>query len=179
MEVKLAIIIICRHTALFLYDSVDRRQRTSHPPLLCPYSTMAYPFANNQYAQSSSYGHQGYNDPYATQPTQFGSSAAQFRHEEPSYSGQEQGGSYESEPSMVARDAQRDTSSVNAYGAYSGRQDGDYDVDKDEKLYNEGNSPYQRSAEMMGATPYVGRSIWTADDKRVMAKRNFPAKLFR
>ena len=132
---------------------------------------MAYPFANNQYAQSSSYGYRGdYTD---QQPTQFGSSAARFHHEGP-HAGQQHD---EYEPSMVARDAQRDTSSVTAYNPYtSGPAADPY---KDEKALNHGNSPYDMSPDMGTPSPYTGKSIWTADDKRVMAKRSAVAKIFR
>ncbi|UZJ54262.1 hypothetical protein CBS101457_003582 [Exobasidium rhododendri] len=139
---------------------------------------MAYPFANNQYAQSSSQGQHGYNDPYAQQPHQFGSSAAQFHDEEPHYSNLQE--SYEGQPrSMANEDTLRDGSATAPYTAYPGRQHGLYDTDINEKDGSAGGTPYERSPYVVGTTPYAGKSIWTVDDKRVMARRGVAAKIFR
>lgn len=115
---------------------------------------MSYPFVNQHYAQDSS---------------------RQNRY------GNQEGGynSYESE--QYGRYGGGDVSEMQEYPHSNVHENsGAPDVpEKSEKIYNnEGNSPYgTRGA---GTDPVcAGNSIWTHDDKRVMAKRSVPAKLFR
>lgn len=140
---------------------------------------MAYPFAENRFAQSGSHDYQGYNDPYTShQPaaTQF-NTTDRYHQEGPPYSGQGLTDSYEYEPSMVARDAQRgNDSSYQTYPNNNSTNLGDDDLHEEKAV---GRSPYETAPEMYAASPYAGNSIWTYDDKRVMAKRSVPARIFR
>lgn len=138
---------------------------------------MLYPFAENRYAQSGSHENHEYNDPYtAHQPAmpQYNSDRYQ---EGPPFSGQGPTDSYEYEPSMVARDAQREEHSL--YQSYANNDNanlGDDDLHQEKTV---GRSPYETAPEMYSASPYIGNSIWTHDDKRVMAKRTVPVRIFR
>jgi hypothetical protein len=139
---------------------------------------MSYPFTNNRYAQTSSQGHRGYNDPYEQRSDQYATSGAPYHSEEaPSQGGQQS--SYDEQPDMMSRDPQMEpaTGTTAPYNVYSDRQNDLYDAPGNEKFADGG--AYERSPYVVGATPYAGKSIWTSEDKRVMARRSVPAKLFR
>lgn len=134
---------------------------------------MAYPFADNRYAQNSSNTHQSYNDPYESHQH-----AAPYEAAQPAYS--EEQDSYDQEPRSLASSRDAAPAAV-PYGGYPTMPQDGYspqdDYSHQEKTM--GRSPYETAPEMMSASPYAGKSIWTADDKRVMGKRNVPARIFR
>lgn len=115
----------------------------------------SYPFRNQHYAQDS-YAHNAYNNAgQGTYPYDHDRNVNQYN-------------SYESD--HYARDAQSNVYDQSSVGP---------DVpEKNEKVYNEGNSPYGARGATMDPI-YTGNSIWSRDDKRAMAKRSVPAKLFR
>lgn len=117
---------------------------------------MSYPFTNQHYAQDS-YAHNAYNN---------GGAQGQYSYDQNQNLNQHN--SYESDG--YARDTKTNVHDQSSVGP---------DVpEKSEKMYNEGNSPY--GARGGAADPiYTGNSIWSHDDKRSMAKRSVPAKLFR
>jgi hypothetical protein len=125
---------------------------------------MAYPFADNRYAQNSSNHSHAYNDPYA------GRYAGAT---EPAYT--EERDSYDYDPRGMSRDAVPVPTAP--YASYPTEPPQD-----DEYVHNEkiaATPGYGTSQDLLSSSPYAGKSIWTADDKRVMGKRNVPARIFR
>jgi hypothetical protein len=128
---------------------------------------MSYPFADNRYAQNSSNGPHAYSNPYDS-------------HQQPSqaYPEEHEQDSYEYEPRGAVRNSAAAPPAggrTEPYGAYAAREQDDYMHEEKTPA----RSPYETAPEMLGASPYAGKSIWTADDKRVMGKRNVPARIFR
>jgi len=116
---------------------------------------MSYPFTNQHYAQDS-YAHNAYHN------------GNQGRYSQEQNQNVNQYNSYESD--NYARDTQTNVHDQSSLGPEV--------PEKSEKMYNEGNSPY--GARGAASDPiYTGNSIWSHDDKRSMAKRSVPAKLFR
>jgi len=131
---------------------------------------MSYPFADNRYAQNSSNGPHAYSNPYDShqQPSQSGAA----------YPEEHEQDSYEYEPRGAVRNSAAAPpvgERTEPYGAYAAREQDDYMHEEKTPA----RSPYETAPEMLGASPYAGKSIWTADDKRVMGKRNVPARIFR
>lgn len=137
---------------------------------------MAYPFANNQYAQSASHSHSydnDYNRSYAhpaTHPDQYASTSAP----------------YEQEREYAERPHDRDPyydpgETITPIAPYGREQEQDLYPSPTpmEKELVPTATPYEKSTDMLTASPYRSNSIWTIDHKRVMAKRSVPVRILR